>query len=89
MNDTSRRKFLAAAGAGAAGVAVAGVISATPAGAKTVSATPTALPPDAEGALVAYVSDVTTSQVHLLVGEHEVVVHDSELVARLARAAGK
>ncbi len=87
MDDTSRRKFLATAGAGAAGLAVAGVLSASPAQA---TGTPSTTVPDgAEGALVAYVRDVKGNQVNVMVGEQEVVVHDSELVARLARAAAK
>ena len=41
---------------------------------------------DAEGPLVAYVT-MRTSEVALLVGEREVVVHDKDLVARLNHAA--
>ena len=40
-----------------------------------------------EGTLVAHVDDVHGDTVTLMVGEREVVVHDRDLVARLARAA--
>jgi hypothetical protein len=81
MKDTSRRGFLTVAGVGAA---AAGVAAAVP------SAAAAAKPPDigdAEGPLVAYVTDVRTSEVALLVGEREVVVHDKDLVAPLTHAA--
>jgi hypothetical protein len=81
MKDTSRRGFLTVAGVGAA---AAGVAAAVP------SAAAAPKPPDigdAEGPLVAYVTDVRTSEVALLVGEREVVVHDKDLVARLNHAA--
>ena len=81
MKDTSRRGFLTVAGVGAA---AAGVAAAVP------SAAAAPMPPDigdAEGPLVAYVTDVRTSEVALLVGEREVVVHDKDLVARLNHAA--
>jgi hypothetical protein len=39
------------------------------------------------GPLVAYVRDVASGEVALLVGTREVVVRDPELVARLVRAA--
>ena len=88
MSDTSRRGFLAIAGVGAAGAAVASV-----AGASAITAagagqeTRTELPSDAAGSLVAYVSDVHNGQVSVLVGESEVSITDPELVARLAQVA--
>jgi hypothetical protein len=92
MSDTSRRGFLAIAGVGAAGVAVAGTVgasslsSASSGGKSPSTAVPsTKLPSDASGSLVAYVTDVRSGQLSVLVGE--VVIHDQEIVARLAQAA--
>lgn len=81
----SRRHFLALAGAGAATAGVAAATAAIPA----AGAAPVTLPADASGGLVAHVNDVATGEVSLLVGDDEVVVHDRELVARLARASRK
>ena len=39
--------------------------------------------------LVAHVADPSSGTLTLLVGEREVVVHDRDLVARLARAASR
>jgi hypothetical protein len=47
----------------------------------------TQLPSDASGSLVAYVTDVRSGQLSVLVGDREVVIHDQEIVARLAQAA--
>jgi hypothetical protein len=84
MGDQSRRGFLALAGAGAAAVGLSAVVPATEVlgvpGAEAASAA-------ASGPLVAYVKDSRTGEVSVMVGEREVIVHDRELVARLARAA--
>jgi hypothetical protein len=82
MNDPSRRGFLAVAGVGAA---AAGVAVAAPAAAASAPKTPDI--GDASGPLVAYVKDVRTGELALLVGDREVVVHDKDLVARLTHAA--
>jgi hypothetical protein len=94
MSDTSRRGFLAIAGVGAAGVAVAGTVgasslsSASSGGKSPSTSVPsTKLPSDASGSLVAYVTDVRNGQLSVLVGDREVVIHDQEIVARLAQAA--
>jgi hypothetical protein len=83
MTDATRRRFLIMAGAGAAAAGVAAVV---PAGTLAEGAAAADHPP-AEGTLVAYVGDATDGTVSLLVGDREVVVHDRDLVARLARAA--
>ena len=94
MSDTSRRGFLAIAGVGAAGVAVASVAgAAVTSNGAAASAVKTAdagaaLPAGASGSLVAYVNDVQNGQVSVLVGETEVQITDHELVARLAQVAG-
>lgn len=75
------------AGAGAA--VTAGAVVATTAGASepTDASTPTTLPATAAGTLVAHVKDVRSGRVSVMVGENEVVLHDPDLVARLAQAA--
>jgi hypothetical protein len=80
MSDTSRRKFLAVAGAGTAAGAVGLTTSTAAAAAKR--------PDAAKEAVVAYVADHRTSEVLLMVGEREVVVHDRDLATRILNAAG-
>ena len=82
MSETNRRKFLAAAGAGAAAGVVG--ISAGPAFASGAVRSDKA----ARETVVAYVQDHRGSEVTLLVGEREVVVHDRDLVTRILTAAG-
>ena len=91
MSDHTRRRFLALAGAGAAAVSIA---AAEPAEAKPAQPgksaqpeQPVTAPAGASGPLVAYVSDVRSGAVSVMVGDREVVVNDHELVARLAHAA--
>ena len=82
MTSTSRRKLIAAAGAGAAAGAVAltpGVAFARETRARKGSATES---------VIAYVEDYRGDTVRLLVGEGEVVVRDRDLVARILNAAG-
>jgi hypothetical protein len=83
MSDSTRRGFLTLAGAGA--VAGAAVIAAPSAGAESKPEDLT-MPPDAEGAMAAYIHDVKWGEVALMVEGHEVIVTDRQLVARLARA---
>lgn len=85
MSEPTRRNFLIASGAGAA----VGMVAAVPgvAGAGTADASAT-LPPDATD-LMAHVADPSTGTLTLYVGEREILVHDRDLVARLARAASK
>jgi hypothetical protein len=82
MSDTSRRKFLAAAGAGTAATAVVG-LSGGAADAVTRRHSNAATKP-----VVAYVQDPKAGVLHLMVGEHEVIVEDHDLVARILNAAG-
>jgi hypothetical protein len=82
MSETSRRKFIAVAGAGAAAGAVGittGVASAAPAKPRLDAA---------KERVVAVVADHRSSELRLLVGEREVVVHDRDLVTRILNAAG-
>lgn len=84
MSDSTRRGFLAMAGAGAA-VAGATVVAAPLAGAAT-PAEDVRLPAGAEGAMGAYIHDLQKGQLALMVEGREVIVTDKALVARLARA---
>jgi hypothetical protein len=78
---TTRRNFLAVAGGSAAAVGL-GAAAASAAEAKPVEP-----PREANGPLVAYVTDMQDGEVTLMHGEEERVVHDRDLAARLARAA--
>jgi hypothetical protein len=82
MSETNRRKFLAAAGAGAAAGFVG--MNAGPAFAGGTERGKNA----AKETVVAYVEDHHGSELTLLVGEREVVVHDRDLVNRILNAAG-
>ena len=85
MSDTSRRKFLAAAGVGATAgtIALASGISGAASAADTRRK-----PGSAHEPVLAVVNDHQSSELRLLVGEREVVVHDRDLVARILNAAG-
>lgn len=83
MSDTSRRKFIAVAGAGAAAGTVGSIGLAGPA-----SASARLRRDGAREALVAHVPDHAGDRVVLHVGEREVVVRDRDLVTRLLNAAG-
>lgn len=81
MSDTSRRTFMAAAGATAAAGAVVTI------GAASASAA-TRRRDAAQETVVAYIEDHTSDTIELMVGEREVVVHDRDLVTRILNAAG-
>jgi len=82
VTDTSRRKLLAAAGAGAA----AGAVALAP-GASYAAVTKASRGSAQEG-VVAYIQDHRSGTLRLMVGEREVVVNDRDLVARILNAAG-
>jgi DMSO/TMAO reductase YedYZ molybdopterin-dependent catalytic subunit len=85
MSETSRRKFLAVAGAGAAAGAAAGVTS----GGAAFAGETQQRRGSARETVVAYVKDHRSSELRLMVGEREVVVHDRDLVNRILNAAGE
>jgi hypothetical protein len=87
MSDTSRRKFLAAAGIGAAGTA-GSMVGLTGAMAPAEAAPATRNSTSARQPVVAYVEHHFSDRVHLLVGEREIVVYDQDLAARILNAAG-
>ncbi|HEY3527917.1 MAG TPA: twin-arginine translocation signal domain-containing protein [Nocardioides sp.] len=82
MSETSRRKLLAAGGAGVAAGAVGLTMSPAQAGETRRTAS------SAQESVVAYVRDHRSSEVRLMVGEREVVVHDRDLATRILNAAG-
>ncbi len=83
MSNTDRRKFLAVTGAGAA----AGTVALT---AGPVFAAGESRPSKdaATESVVAYIENHTSSELRLMLGDREVVVHDRDLVARILNAAG-
>jgi hypothetical protein len=83
MQDSTRRNFLIASGAGAAAVGVAAALPTT--GSASTPKQVTA--PDDASPLVAHISDPRTGELSLLVGDREFVVHDPDLVGRITRAA--
>jgi hypothetical protein len=82
MSETSRRKFLAAAGGGAAIGTVVGMSGGTAEAASTRGVNAATEP------VVAYVQNPKAGVLHLMVGEREVIVEDHDLVARILDAAG-
>jgi len=82
MSDTSRRKFLAATGAGVAAGAVVGVTGGA-AQAAVARRQDAATEP-----VVAYIPDPGAAVVHLMVGDREVIVEDHDLVVGILNAAG-
>lgn len=84
MNDTSRRKFLAAAAAGAGGVAVGTV------GLPITSATAAPSSPGRRGKepVVAWIEDPTSDELVLMSGDREVTVRDRALVSKILSATG-
>jgi hypothetical protein len=82
MSETSRRKLLAATGAGVA----AGTVGLTMGPAQAAQARPAAS--SAREPVVAYVENHRSGTVQLMVGEREVVVHDRDLATRILNAAG-
>jgi hypothetical protein len=83
MSETSRRRFIGVAGAGAAATSAAVLLPGAAASAQT------RLRGDsAQASVVAFVEDIDSDAVVLMVDEREVVVHDRDLVNRLLNAAG-
>lgn len=81
MNGSTRRGFLAMAGAGAVTGAAAVVAPAAHAASEDET-----LPLGARGRMAAYVQDVQKGEVLVMVDDQEVLVTDPKLVARLARS---
>ena len=85
MSDTSRRKFLAAAGVGTAGTVGLTGLNGSAEAAAPADATRSH---SAKQPVVAYVEHHFSDWVHLMVGEREIVVHDRDLATRILNAAG-
>ena len=89
MNNSNRRAFLKVAGVTSAAAGAAVVVPAAalaPPSAKTESAAGSTLPAAASGAMVAYIDDVSTGEISVMVEGREVTVTDHQLVATLAHA---
>lgn len=91
MPSSSRRNFIAMAGAGAAGVGLSTAIGLT--GSETLglarpakAEVPLAVPASFSGSLVAYIDDVHGDELSLMIGDDEVVLKDPALIARIAGA---
>lgn len=82
VTDTSRRKLLAAAGAGAA----AGAVALAPGAAYAAEARRSGK--SAQESVVAHIKDHRSGTISLMIGEREVVVQDRDLVTRILNAAG-
>jgi len=76
----TRRGFLLSAGAGAAGAAALGTLG------RSGTASVTTVPSGTNSPLVAFVRDAHTGEVVVMVDDREVIVHDRDLAARIARA---
>jgi hypothetical protein len=89
MGKLTRRGFIHTSVGAATGLAAAGALGAAPALAGAV-VKPSGKTPLAEGApqpMVAFVRDASKGEIALMVGDREVSYHDSEVVARLIKAA--
>ena len=80
MSETSRRKFLAAAGAGAAAGTVGIAVPASAAAARKANA--------ADQPVVAFIENPDSGVIALMFGDDEVLVDDRDLVIRILNAAG-
>ena len=85
MSDTSRRNLLAVTGASVAAGTV-GMTGLAGGPAQAAEARPSRT--SAKASVVAYVHDHRSSEVRLMVGEREIVVHDRDLATRILNAAG-
>ena len=89
MAGHTRREFIRNVGLGAAAAGVAAAVPARVDFDRAGAGQPSA-PPDesvADGSLVAYIKDVRSGEVRLMVGDREVVYTDRQLVRSLARRA--
>ena len=84
MGDTSRRRFIGVSGAGAAAVGASTLIPGAASAATTRLHGKSSTSP-----VVAYVSDVHSDELTLMVDDREVVVRDRDLINRLLNAAGR
>lgn len=89
MNKLTRRGFIHTSVGAATGLAAAGALGAAPqlAGALVKPSPATPLANGSPQPMVAYVRDASRGEIALMVGDREVSYHDSEVVARLIKAA--
>ena len=84
MSQVSRRSFLRTSVAAAGGVTAIGAAAATGGRIVAEAMAPAGV---SDGPVVAYVRDAGGDAVSVVHGDGEVVIHDAQLVRRLARAA--
>lgn len=87
MTKLTRRSFLKQTSASAATLSLLPAIPALSAFPHSLEAAGPDLSARFSDPLVVHVSDVTTGEITLLVGDHEIVFRDPQLVVRLIRAA--
>jgi hypothetical protein len=89
VSKVTRRGFIHTSVGAAAGLAAAGALGAAPrvAGALVTPSRSTPLAKGAPQPMVAYVRDASRGEIALMVADREVTYHDSEVVARLIKAA--
>ena len=80
MSDLTRRGFVRSSAGAAAGVTAFGALVA-PDGASAHGADPDS------GPVVAYITDVRSGAIAVMSGDREVVIHDRNLAAQIARVA--
>ena len=85
MTLHSRRNFLRTASVGAAAAGIAVAVPTTAASATPSEGASTG--PLHTGPFVAWIKNARSGEISVLVGEHEVVVHDRALATRLASIA--
>ncbi len=88
MNETSRRRFLAATGAGAVAVGTASVVPGALAHAAEASGSLDVDGVTGDASIIVSIDDPARGQLMVMRGEREIAVTDHELAARLARLAG-
>lgn len=89
MSGSDRRSFLRTASVGAAAVGAAALtptVVSTAAASAPAGEKRTELPAAAAGSMVAYIHDVSTGEVSVMVEGREVTITDHQLVAKLAHA---
>lgn len=80
MTDLTRLGFVKSSVGAAVGMTAIGALTASGADAREGG-------PVGSAPVVAYVKDPRTGEISLMSGEHEVIVRDRDLAARLGRAA--
>jgi hypothetical protein len=81
MSELTRRRFVRDSAGAAAGLTALGALGVARADARETAEHPGTEP------IVAHVKDPSSGEIAVLHGEHETIIHDRGLAARIARAA--